>query len=177
MLRYYLVKKKRNRQKEEKQDRDGNYSMSVPEDDSLSLLDPEFSSRFPLRILLAEDNEINQLVMERILGKLGYSVKIARNGREALEFLEKGIFDLIFMDVEMPEVDGLEASRRIRENAETYRNPVIIALTAHAMDSDRKKCLDAGMDVFLTKPITLSKIVDVLREWAAKLRNRDGADS
>ena len=106
-----------------------------------------------LRILLAEDNLVNQKVASRLLERLGHTVTLANHGREALEFIHAQAFDLILMDVQMPEMDGLEATRGVRDwEAGRMRVP-IIALTAHAMDSHREECLAAGMDSFITKPI------------------------
>ena len=108
-------------------------------------------SRRPLRILLAEDNRVNQLVAIRILEELGFSADVARTGTEALAMVQKNIYDVVLMDVQMPEMDGLEATRQLR----TFnRHVYIIALTANAMEGDRARCMDAGMDAWLPKPIT-----------------------
>jgi two-component system, sensor histidine kinase and response regulator len=116
-----------------------------------------------LRILLAEDNLVNQRLAVRLLEKRGHQVVVAGNGREALEALEKGHFDLVFMDVQMPEMDGLEATSAIRakEKSSGLRQ-TIIALTAHAMTGDREKCLDGGMDGYLTKPIRPQELNAIL---------------
>ncbi len=115
-------------------------------------------------ILLAEDNQVNQRLVERILEKRGHRVVLAVNGAEALEAIGKETFDLVLMDVQMPEVDGFEATRAIREAEKGCRTHVpIIALTAHAMKGDVDRCLDAGMDGYLSKPIhaaDLLKTVD-----------------
>ena len=114
-------------------------------------------------VLLVEDNRVNQLVMARLLEKRGCSVRIASNGLEALEMHADQRYDLIFMDCQMPELDGYAATRRIREReADGPRTP-IVALTAHAMKGDRERCLDAGMDDYLTKPVRpaeLDKVID-----------------
>ena len=107
----------------------------------------------PMRILLAEDNPVNQKVAQRMLERLGHQVTLANNGREAVEALEANSFDLVLMDVQMPEMDGLEATRKIRAMQSTRPRVPIVALTAHAMDSHQEECLAAGMDSFLTKPI------------------------
>jgi two-component system sensor histidine kinase/response regulator len=105
-------------------------------------------------ILLAEDNQVNQRLVERILEKRGHRVVVAVNGAEALKAIGRETFDLILMDVQMPEVDGFEATRAIRQAEKTSRTHVpIIALTAHAMKGDVDRCLDAGMDGYLSKPI------------------------
>jgi CheY-like chemotaxis protein len=118
----------------------------------------------PLRILLAEDNEINQTVATRLLERLGHRADIASNGREALAWLEHAAYDVILMDVQMPEMDGLEASRAICARWPTGRRPRIVAMTAEAMPGDRETCLAAGMDDYIVKPVTL----DRLREALAK---------
>jgi signal transduction histidine kinase/DNA-binding response OmpR family regulator len=119
-----------------------------------------------LRILLAEDNAVNQLLASRLLEKRGHSVVVAGNGREALEALEKGRFDLMFMDVQMPVMDGFETTAAIRkkEDGSGIRLP-IVALTAHAMKGDREKCLAGGMDGYLTKPIRPQELDEVLRGY------------
>src|SRR5205823_2364699 len=105
-------------------------------------------------LLLAEDNPINQKLAIRLLEKQGHSVVIAHNGREAVDTWARGRFDLILMDVQMPELDGMEATGVIREleNATDRRTP-ILAMTAHAMKGDRERCLSAGMDGYVSKPI------------------------
>jgi CheY-like chemotaxis protein len=122
-----------------------------------------------LRILLAEDNPVNQRLASRLLEKRGHSVLVAGNGREALEALEKGRFDLVFMDVQMPVMDGLEATAAIRkkEAVSGVRLP-IVALTAHAMKGDREKCLAAGMDGYLTKPIRPQELDEVLQSYLGR---------
>jgi len=106
------------------------------------------------RILLAEDNIVNQRVVQRILEKRGYSVAVAFNGKEVMEALHRETFDMILMDVQMAEMDGLEATRAIRETEKDRGTHVpIIALTAHAMKGDRERCIEAGMDGYLSKPV------------------------
>ncbi len=106
------------------------------------------------RILLAEDNEVNQTLVVRLLEKLGHTIVVARNGREALTALEQGPFDLVLMDVQMPEMDGFEATAHIRGAEEgSGRHIPIVAMTAHAMKGDRERCLQAGMDGYIAKPI------------------------
>ncbi|HXG10085.1 MAG TPA: response regulator [Gemmataceae bacterium] len=108
----------------------------------------------PLRILLAEDNAVNQRVVVRMLQKFGHTVVVAGNGREALTALRREPFDLVLMDVQMPEMDGFEATRAIRAGEEGLpRDVPIVALTAHAMKGDRERCLEAGMDAYLAKPV------------------------
>ncbi|WP_305042866.1 transporter substrate-binding domain-containing protein [Geoalkalibacter sp.] len=119
------------------------------------------------RILLAEDNSINQLVVVRLLEKMGMRVDAVANGAEALRALEERPYDLVFMDVCMPEMDGYEATREIRRPESGVRNPRIpvVALTAHALEQDRRRCLDAGMNDYLTKPIDARGLEKILEKW------------
>jgi two-component system sensor histidine kinase/response regulator len=119
----------------------------------------------PLRVLLVEDNPVNQRVACRMLEKNGHTVVVAGNGREALHALEGQEFDAVFMDVQMPEMDGFEATAAIRElERGTNRRLPIVALTAHAMIGDRDRCLAAGMDGYLTKPIDSVKLLRALTD-------------
>ena len=123
----------------------------------------------PLRILLAEDNAVNQRLAIRMLEKLGQQVALAVNGKEAVAAAETGQFDVILMDVQMPEMDGLEATRHIRERERnTGRRSAIVALTAHAMKGDRERCLEAGMDHYLSKPIQVGQLTEVLLLYASR---------
>ena len=115
------------------------------------------------RILLAEDNLVNQKVASRFFAKLGHEIDIASTGAEVLSALEKQEYDLVFMDCQMPDLDGYETTRRIREigqqtDREFYRDIRIIAMTAHAMQGDRQKCLDAGMNDYISKPVDLANL-------------------
>ncbi|HBN08440.1 MAG TPA: hypothetical protein DD435_07265 [Cyanobacteria bacterium UBA8530] len=114
----------------------------------------------PLRVLLAEDNRLNQKIATRMLEKQGHSVVLANNGQEALEALEMGPFDLVLMDVQMPVMDGLEATKLVREKG--LRIP-IVAMTAHAMTGDKEDCLAAGMNGYLAKPIQIETLRDELQ--------------
>ncbi len=113
-----------------------------------------------LRLLIAEDNPVNQRVASRMLQRLGYKADVVDNGRLAVEAVERQAYDVIFMDVQMPELDGLEATRRIKARAGT--SPWIIALTAHALEEDRQQCLAAGMNNFLSKPVLLKELTAAL---------------
>ncbi len=117
------------------------------------------------RVLLAEDNQINAVLATTIIKRAGHTVDVAHNGAEAVEACEHGDYDLILMDMHMPHVDGLEATRRIRKLAGSMRKAPIIALTANAMAADRQKCLAAGMDDFLSKPFEPSDLTALLTKW------------
>jgi CheY-like chemotaxis protein len=125
------------------------------------------AAELPMQILIAEDNVINQQVIQYILQKLGYAPTIVQNGREAVDTAAEGDYDIILMDLQMPEMDGLEATRMIRERA-TDRQPVIIALTANAMEGDEEECLSAGMNDYLGKPVKLEEVIDKLQKWAPR---------
>jgi CheY-like chemotaxis protein len=118
-------------------------------------------------ILLAEDNKINQQVALGILKRFGLSATVVGTGHEALAALRRQAFDLVLMDVQMPELDGLEAARRIRagEDDQVPREIPIIAMTAHAMQGDRDRCLAAGMNDYMAKPINPQRLEEVLRAW------------
>ncbi|MDQ5814739.1 MAG: response regulator, partial [Actinomycetota bacterium] len=124
-------------------------------------LDLEMAARYPLRILLAEDNSVNQKLALKLLEKMGYGADVAGNGLEAIESVERRSYDVILMDVQMPEMDGLQATRQIIERWATDR-PRIVAMTANAMQGDRERCLEAGMDEYLTKPIRTTELVGAL---------------
>jgi CheY-like chemotaxis protein/nitrogen-specific signal transduction histidine kinase/HPt (histidine-containing phosphotransfer) domain-containing protein len=135
-------------------------------------LDPTLAGRLPLRVLLCDDNTINQKVASRLLQQMGYRADMAANGVEALEALERQPYDLIFMDVMMPEMGGLEATRAIRERQKqksqfpNYKSSIIIiAMTANAMQGDREKCLEAGMDDYVAKPVRLEDIRTMVERW------------
>ena len=125
-------------------------------------IDPGLAERHPLRILLAEDNLVNQKLASRLLARMGYHADLAGNGVEAIEAVERQAYDLVLMDVQMPELDGLEASRRIVERWPEGRRPRIVAMTANASQGDREACLAAGMDDYVTKPIRVDALVKAL---------------
>ena len=117
------------------------------------------------KILLVEDDKINQMVAEHLLNKLGYTIKIANDGVKAVETLKKQKYDLVLMDIQMPVMDGYKATQNIRQTESINRETPIIALTAHAMKGDREKCLEAGMNDYLPKPILQSTLKKVLEQW------------
>ena len=134
------------------------------------VMDPPRQGRRRLRILVAEDNVVNQLLMRRLIEKIGDEVLVAGDGREAVAMLAGQAFDLVFMDVQMPEMDGIEATAEIRQReaiAGAARLP-IIALTASAMKGDRERCLDAGMDGYLTKPLNIREVTALLDRLAVE---------
>jgi CheY-like chemotaxis protein/HPt (histidine-containing phosphotransfer) domain-containing protein len=128
-----------------------------------SALDEDLASRHPLRVLLAEDNVVNQKLAIRLLEKLGYRADVAANGLEAIEALERQPYDLLLSDVQMPEMDGLEATRRILERWPEGERPWIVAMTAEAMSGDRERCLAAGMNDYVAKPIRVDELVAAIK--------------
>jgi CheY-like chemotaxis protein len=138
-------------------------------------LDPALASRLPLRVLLADDNPINQKVALRLLQQMGYRADLAINGLEALAALERQPYDMVFMDVMMPEMGGLEATTEIRARQKQprlfphYKSPlIIVAMTASAMQGDREKCIASGMDDYLSKPVRPEDIRRVIERWAVQ---------
>jgi GAF domain-containing protein/CheY-like chemotaxis protein len=125
-------------------------------------LDSQMGTRHPLRILLAEDNAVNQKLALRILQQLGYRADVAANGLEAVASVNRQRYDVILMDVQMPEMDGLDATRAIRARHGSDEGPRIIAMTANAMQGDRELCLAAGMDDYITKPVRVERLVEAL---------------
>jgi PAS domain S-box-containing protein len=125
-------------------------------------LDPDLGRRHPLRILLAEDNAVNQKLALRLLDQMGYRADVAANGLEAIAAVERQAYDVVLMDVQMPELDGLEASREINRRWGRGDRPRIVAMTANAMQGDRERCEAAGMDDYVSKPIRIEELVAAL---------------
>jgi CheY-like chemotaxis protein len=125
-------------------------------------VDPEMARRHPLRILLAEDILVNQKLALRLLEQMGYRADVASNGIEAVQSVERQPYDVVLMDVQMPEMDGLEASRQICSRWPRDQRPAIIAMTANAMQGDREMCLEAGMDDYVSKPIRTEELIRAL---------------
>jgi CheY-like chemotaxis protein len=119
----------------------------------------------PLRILIAEDSLINQKILLRMLKKVGCAADVVSNGTQAVEAVESFKYDIVFMDVQMPEMDGLEATRRIVNSRLASERPKIIALTANSMSGDKEKCIEAGMDDYITKPVRLEEVISTLKRW------------
>lgn len=119
----------------------------------------------PCRILVAEDNSANQEVVSLMLERLGHRVDVASDGVEAVAGFRRGIYDLVLMDCQMPQQDGLAATREIRSLEGTARRTPIIAMTAYAIQGDRERCLEAGMDDYLSKPVQFEELIDLLDKW------------
>jgi CheY-like chemotaxis protein len=119
----------------------------------------------PSKILVAEDNTMNQLIITRLFESLGYDIDLAENGKQALAMAKKSEYDFIFMDIQMPEMDGLEATERILKHYNNNNAPVIIAMTANAMKEDEEMCLSAGMKDFISKPVFLDTLKGSLKKW------------
>lgn len=128
----------------------------------------DLSKLYPLEVLIVEDNPVNKMLTSRVFSRLGYEARLASNGLEAVEALRQQHCDLVIMDVQMPEMDGLEATRIIRREMETQ--PVIIAMTTNAMESDRTACLEAGMNDYMSKPIKLDEVVTMIEKWALTIK-------
>jgi CheY-like chemotaxis protein len=140
----------------------GDQPVHVPQRGTVRVeIDPDMARRHPLRILLAEDNVVNQKVATRLLGQMGYRADVAANGLEAVAAVERQPYDVVLMDVQMPELDGFEASREINRRWPADR-PRIVAMTANAMEGDRELCVAAGMDDYVAKPIRVEELVAAL---------------
>ncbi len=127
--------------------------------------DSSFARRLPLRLLLADDNPINQKVGLSVLQKLGYRADVANNGSEVIKALEQKNYDVLFLDVQMPEMDGLECARQVCQRWNRDRRPVIIAMTGNALMGDRERCLAAGMDDYISKPVRIAELQAALERW------------
>ncbi|MCB9418564.1 MAG: response regulator [Ardenticatenaceae bacterium] len=136
------------------------------------LFDSNMGKQHPLRILLAEDNMVNQKVALRILERLGYRADVAGNGLEALEALQRQPYDIIFMDIQMPEMDGVEATMIIQEDWPPENRPRIVAMTAHALKGDRENYLACGMEDYISKPIRIERLVEVLEQCPSRQESR-----
>jgi len=128
------------------------------------------ASRLPMKILIVEDNPINYRVTERVLSKLGYTATVVTNGQQSVDITAQHHFDIVFMDVQMPVMDGMDATRAIRSRGGVQ--PVIIAMTANAMQGDREACIQAGMDDYISKPLKFEGLVDILSRWGEHIRKK-----
>jgi CheY-like chemotaxis protein len=141
---------------------------ALPAPAAAATFETGLAARLPLRLLLAEDNAMNQRVAQLMLARMGYRADVAANGLEVLQALERQPYDVILMDVQMPELDGLEATRRIRRLERVgFAQPWIIAMTANAMQGDREACLAAGMNDYVSKPIQGAGLQAALERSAA----------
>ncbi|AKG22084.1 response regulator [Calothrix sp. 336/3] len=138
------------------------YSRTAP--NNISINNTQIAKILPLKILLVEDGLVNQKIALKLLERLGYQADVANNGLEAVKAVQNQTYDLVFMDVQMPEMDGLEATRYIRQEISLNKQPQIIAMTANARPEDRQECLNAGMDDFISKPIRLDAIEVVIKK-------------
>lgn len=138
-------------------------------------IDFQLSERYPLRILIAEDNMINQKLVISLLNLMGYKVDSVINGIEALNILNKKDFDIILMDIQMPEMSGIEATIKIKETFPESKQPYIIAVTANAMVGDREKCIEAGMVDYMAKPININQLQSMIIKWGSQVLNRKEA--
>ncbi len=134
----------------------------------LGRMDIKLAQHVPVKILIAEDNLINQKLALNIFEGLGYSPKMVNNGLEVIDALRKESYDLIFMDVQMPELDGLETTRFIIQKMDLVQRPIIVAMTAFALEGDKEKCMEAGMDDYISKPFLLEEIVERIRKWGGR---------
>lgn len=126
--------------------------------------DTSLGAEAAMHILLVEDNAVNQKVATKLLEKMGYVTDLAANGLEAVDSLKRQNYDLVFMDVQMPEMDGEEATKEIRSGFPENRQPWIVAMTANALDGDRERYLSIGMDDYISKPINVSELQNVLKQ-------------
>tara|TARA_Y100001935_G_scaffold93147_1_gene77418 strand:+ start:32520 stop:32957 length:438 start_codon:yes stop_codon:yes gene_type:complete len=128
------------------------------------------SEKESYQILVVEDNRINRKVVEKTLNKAGFKCDLASNGLEALEILHHKEYDIIFMDVHMPEMDGMEATREIRSKHGTHNAQIpIIAFTASVLDHEKELCIEAGMNDFIPKPVELHRLIETLSNWVQKV--------
>jgi CheY-like chemotaxis protein len=135
------------------------------------ILDTSLVEKYPLRILLAEDNLVNQKLALTVLKKMGYIADLAANGLEVLDALERQKYDVVFMDVQMPEMDGIETTENIVKRYPVKDRPFIVAMTANAMEGDKERCLQAGMNDYVPKPIRLDAVREVIERIGRLLFN------
>jgi CheY-like chemotaxis protein len=136
---------------------------------AISIATEESAGVLPISILVAEDDFINQKLIQKALSKLGYEHDIVSNGREAVQKVSEKKYQLVFMDVMMPEMDGYEATKIINETYDEKIRPIIVALTANALTGDREKLLNAGMNDYMSKPYKIQDIKDILLKWKEEL--------
>ncbi len=144
--------------------------VAAADQNSKQKLSVDFAQNYPLNILIAEDDKMNQKLVTKVLNKLGYEPKVCENGKDVLEEVSNKNYDLILMDVQMPEMDGLEATRMIRICL--TEQPIIIAMTANTLQGDREECLKAGMDDYIGKPVRLDGLVNLIEKWALQSQQK-----
>jgi PAS domain S-box-containing protein len=148
--------------------------VSIKRPERYAKIDIQMGEKYPLRILVAEDNAVNQRVAIRMLERLGFRADVAGNGYEVLDAMKVIPYDLVFMDVHMPEMDGLEATRLLSDMYKPDERPVIIAMTANAMQGDREICVAAGMDDYVPKPVRIDDLQATVERWGAKIIAKKG---
>jgi len=136
-------------------------------------LDRHLAEKIPLRILIAEDNPVNAKLVVRLFEQMGYRVDVTANGLEVLDAVKRQPYDMVFMDIQMPEMDGLEATRRIQADLPEHQQPIIVAVTANALQGDRERCLKEGMHDYISKPIRIDMIKDTIVRWSQKIKERE----
>jgi CheY-like chemotaxis protein/HPt (histidine-containing phosphotransfer) domain-containing protein len=141
-------------------------------EEDIARLDRHLAEKVPLRLLIAEDNPVNQKLVVRLFEQMGYRIDVTANGLEVLDALQRQPYDMVFMDIQMPEMDGLEATRRIAEIFPDTLQPIIVAVTANALDGDRERCLEAGMHDYISKPIRIDTVQQTILRWAPKVQER-----
>ena len=147
-------------------DRQKKYNFKDINIESLNISNDSLSTKIPLKILVVEDDLINQKVIKKTLESLGYNIDIANNGQEALYKIRKGLYNLIFLDIQMPIMDGMETITQIKSNKKLSKNSeIIVALTANVMSEDKEKCLNAGMNDYLCKPLVRGDIIGMIQKW------------
>jgi CheY-like chemotaxis protein len=142
-----------------------------PDDSQSRILKVSFAEKYPLSILVADDDYINQKLIGRILIKLGFQLALASDGNQVFELLKKKCYNVIFMDVQMPEMNGFEATQLIRKLL--IEQPYIIAMTANSMPRDKNKCLNVGMNNYIAKPMRLAEIIEILKNAAAYVTEKN----
>jgi signal transduction histidine kinase/CheY-like chemotaxis protein/HPt (histidine-containing phosphotransfer) domain-containing protein/PAS domain-containing protein len=154
----------------------GQARQDAPKQHRPSEFDHQMGERLPLSILLAEDNATNQKLAVRLLERMGYGADIVETGLQAVEAAVNGEYDVVLMDLQMPEMDGLEATRQIRHELHDPHKPYIVAMTANAMAGDRERCLAAGMNDYVSKPIRVPALVDALTRAGESMQQAEGSD-
>ena len=147
-------------------------TVDKPEIASIATVD-KLANRFPMKILVVEDHTINQKLILFLLKKAGYQAEAVGNGLEAMETVQRQDYDLVFMDIQMPELDGLEATRQINQLLPIDKRPVIIAMTANALNEDRIECIKAGMDDYISKPLKNGVVNEMIEKWGLILREKN----